>query len=489
MFKRTLFIAMTIVGTSLFGPRALCQQEAPPPPAASRKVNFPKSEEATLKNGLRVIVVRRSGVPLFTTQVLVKSGGEVDPPALAGLADMTASLLTEGTTTRTAPQIAEAIDSLGASIDSEARWDASIASVSGMSEKFEPAMEILADIVLRPAFKEEEIERLRQQSIDDLSVALRQPGTLARLVASRLVYGQTSYAHSLNGTPESLQRIKRDDIVQVHKKYYRPDNAILVIGGDMDPARAFKVAEQLFGKWEKPATPLSEQKAHVAKSDQSKIVVVDMPDAGQAAVLVARKGLMRSDPDYYTGMVANSVLGLGYSARLNQEIRIKRGLSYGAGSILDVRRDVGPFVAATQTKNESGAEVASLIVEEVKKLSKLGVPDTELTPRKAVLTGGFSRNIETVDGLVGQIASFALYGLNLQEINNYIDKIEAVSARQVQDFISRKLDPTEAHVVIVGNAKLFLEDLKKRFKSVEVIAYDQLDLNSPNLRRGSVSSR
>jgi zinc protease len=180
--------------------------------------------------------------------------------------------------------------------------------------------------------------------------------------------------------------------------------------------------------------------------------------------------------------VTNSILS-GYSGRLNQEIRIKRGLSYGARSSLDVRRESGPFVASAQTKNPSGAEVASLLIGELSRLSTEAVADAELTPRKAVLIGGFGRGLETTDGLVGQVASLALYGLSLDEINNYIRNVQSVTAADVQKFAGSRLTAKDANIIIVGNAKDFLEPLRKQFTNVEVIPLADLDLNSAALKK------
>src|SRR5205085_7227291 len=380
----------------------------PPPPAAPRSPQVPKPVERTLANGLRVIVVERKNVPLVTASVYIKNGGEVDPPQLAGLADMTASLLTKGTDKHTAPEIAEAVEALGGTIESGAGWDRSTASVNVMSSRFAQALAILAEVVRRPAFKDGEIERLRQQYLDDLQVALGDPGQIARYAAARVVFGDAPYGHPLSGTPESIARIKRDDIVKLHATYYRPDNAILIVGGEINPATVFSLATKLFGDWPKPTTPLSKSNAQAVRNTESsgkpRVVVIDKPDAGQAAVYVARLGRSRSDPDYYRGIVANSILS-GYSGRLNQEIRIKRGLSYGAASSLDVRRDTGPFVASSQTKNPSGAQVAGLLLGELGRLATGALPESELTPRKAVLIGNFARNLETSSGLVAQVGA------------------------------------------------------------------------------------
>jgi zinc protease len=496
-FSRALLtVTLTAILAGLAPVRALAQQETPPPPAAPRSPVLPKPSETTLKNGLRVIVVERTtregGMPLVSAQLLIKNGAEVDPANLPGLANLTADLLTEGTTTRTAPQIAEAIEALGGSLDSRARWDASSANLVIMSSKIAPAMEILADIVRRPAFKDEEIERQRQQLLDQLSVSLRQPGALAGYVAARVVFANTPYGHMLTGTPESIKRITRDDIVKFHAANYRPDNAVLVMGGDIRAADGFKLAEKLFGDWQRPTGTMPDANTSAREAlmkVKPRVLVIDKPDAGQAAVVLVRPGLQRTDPDYFRAIVTNAILS-GFSGRLNQEIRIKRGLSYGARSVLEVRRDIGPFSASAQTKNQTGAEVASLLRSELTRLSSEAITDAELTPRKATLIGGFGSSLETTAGLVGQIASLALYGLNLSEINNYITNVQKVTASDVQKFAGTRLGAEGSSIVIVGNASEFLENLRKQFPNVEVIRESELDLNSPTLRKaGGDSSR
>ena len=459
-------------------------QATPPPPAPPRSVVFPKPVEQTLPNGLRVIVIERHESPLVSAQVVIKNGGEVDPPELAGLADMTASLLTKGTQTRDATQIAEQIERLGGSLESGARWDSSFATVGVMSDKVSPAMEILADVVRRPTFKSEEVDRLRQQYLDNLTLALGDPGSIARFVASRVVFGDSEYGHPLSGTNESLTRIMPADIAKLHSRFYRPDNTILVIGGDISAKDAIALGTRYFGDWQKPSTPLPQLSAAMKEAAPSmgRIVVIDKPDAGQAAVYLARTGITRRDPDYFRGIVTNSVLS-GYSGRLNQEIRIKRGLSYGAGSTLDTRRDVGPFVASAQTKNESGAQVADLLLGEISRLSSSPPAEPELVPRKAVLIGNFSRNLETANGLVGQVASLALHGLSLDEINRYIANVEAINSEDVQKFAGTRLDAKTSNIIIVGNAKAFLPELQKQHPNVEVIPITELDLNTRLLRK------
>src|ERR1043166_2762072 len=238
------------------GVNAQTPQATPPPPAPPRSATFPKPVEQTLPNGLRVIVIERHESPLVSAQVVIKNGGEVDPPELAGLADMTASLLTKGTQSRDATQIAQQIESLGGSLESGARWDSSSATVGVMSSNIAPAMEILADVVRRPTFKSEEVERLRQQYLDNLTLEMGDPGSIARFVAAPVVFADTPSGHPLSGTTESLTRITAADIAKMHSRYYRPDNAILVFGGDISAKDAIALGARYFGDWPKPSTPL-----------------------------------------------------------------------------------------------------------------------------------------------------------------------------------------------------------------------------------------
>jgi zinc protease len=459
-------------------------QSTPPPPAPPRAATLPKPFDQTLPNGLRVIIIERRENPLIAAQVVVKNGGEVDPPELAGLADMTANLLTKGTQTRDAIQIAQQIESLGGSLESSARWDLSFATVGVMSDKIPQAMEILADVVRRPTFKSEEVERLRQQSLDSITLALGDPGSIARFVAARVVFGDSPYGHPVSGTTESMTRITGADIAKMHSRYYRPDNAILIIVGDTNAKDALALATKHFGDWQKPTTPLPTLSATTesSASKQGRVVVIDKPDAGQAAVYLARTGINRKDADYFRGIVSNSVLS-GYSGRLNQEIRIKRGLSYGAGSTLDARREVGPFVALAQTKNESGAVVADLLLGEISRLSSSPPADAELTPRKAVLVGNFSRNLETTTGLATAVASLALFELGLDEINRYINNVQSITTTDIQKFAGTRLDAKTSNIIIVGNAKAFLPELQKKYPNVEVIPVAELDLNTALLRK------
>lgn len=453
-----------------------------PPASAPHEITFVQPKEARLENGLRVIVAERPGLPLLAAEVLVRTGAEVDPDGRAGAASMTGSLLTKGTERMSAPQIASAIETLGGEIESGARWDASSAAIVVMSSNAEPALSILADVVLHPAFKQEEIDRLKNQTLDGLRVALQQPGTVARFVTDRVVYGSGEYGHAAGGSMETVEAIQRDDLVKLYQAYYTPENATLILAGDVTLEQGTKYAQQFFGDWKAEPASNKEPVRPAVEDWKRENVVVDMPEAGQAAVTVAKPAIKRDSPDYYTGLVVNAALGTGLVSRLNREIRVKRGLSYGARSALDSRRNGGAFVASAQTKNPSAAEVAGLLQSELKRLGTEPVQGDELKSRQAVLTGGYARHLETNRGLVAQIASFATYGRPLDTVNKFIPTINAITAADVSAFAAKYFE-TAPSLIVVGKAPEFLEALKKDFPDVRVIPQADLDLNRADLTK------
>jgi zinc protease len=459
--------------------------DSPPPPAAPPETHFAQPKETKLDNGLRVIVAQRPGLPLLAAQFVLNSGAEADAPNLAGTASMTGALLTKGTESMSAPQIADAIESLGGDISSGAGWDESSASVIVMSKNAEPALTILADVILHPAFKQEEIDRLRKQRLDGLRVAMEQPGSVANYVTERVVFGAGEYGHAAGGTIESLEKMRRDDVVDFYKNHYASENAALILVGDITLEQGKDYAQKFFGQW-KSVRPATKSAAKTGAEQKPQNVVIDMPQAGQAAVTASKPAINRASPDYYSGLVANAALGNGFNSRLNREIRIKRGLSYGARSSLDARRETGPFTASTQTKNESAAEVASLLIGEMKRLVTEPVQGEELKSRQAVLTGNYARSLETNEGFAERLASLAAYNLPLERLNEFIPKINAVATKEVTAFAEKYFGTPS--LVIAGKAPAFLDALKKDFPSIKVIAQKDLDLNSPELVKGAGKS-
>jgi len=475
----TLVIPLALI--AFFTPHcahAIGGRDTPPPPAAPSETKFAQPSDTKLDNGLRIIVVERPALPLIAAQVVVTRGAEADPMDLAGTASMTAALLTKGTESMSAPQIAQAIESLGGDISSGAGWDASSASLIIKSDKIDPAFAILADVVLHPTFKDEELDRARKQRLDGLRVAMEQPGAVAGYVTARATFGAGEYGHASGGTIESVQKLHRDDLVNFYKANYRPDKATLIMVGAVNLEQAKALAEKFLGAW-KPEKNSTQSASDTAAEWKPRNVVVDMPQAGQAAVAVAKPAIKRDTPDYYSGLVANAALGSGFASRLNSEIRIKRGLSYGASSSLDARRDTGPFSASAQTKNESAAEVAKLLMSELKRLVDEPVKGEELKSRQAMLTGNYARSLETNEGWAEKLAGLVTLQLPLEKLNQFIPKVNAVTSEDVTAF-AKKYFSTPS-LIVAGQASAFLDALKKDFPDVQVIAQKDLDLNSPTL--------
>ena len=454
---------------------------AVPDPGKPVVAALPAPVTVTLANGMKLIVVEKHDLPLITTQILANGGGAADPADRAGLNSLTADLMTKGTKTRSATQIANEVEKLGGSISSGVGWDAAAVTLEVKSDQIVPAMAVLADVARNPVFAAEELERDRAHTIDGVQVTLKDPGRLASLVAARTVMGGGPYGHPITGTPGSLKAITRGDVQAAYARTWAPGRATMVMVGDITPAAAKKLAEANFGSWAATAAASTAPSASLANA-APRIIVVDMPNAGQAGVIVARPGIARSDPDFYAASVANATLGVGFSSRLNQEIRIKRGLAYGAGSGIAARRQPGYVAANTQTKNPSAPEVVGLIVDTMKGMGSAPVPDGELASRKAVLIGDFGRETETTGGIAGVLGDYVVENVPLSELKAFTPKIEGVDAAAVQRVAQRLLDPTNASIIVVGDAKLFLDDLRKKYPNVEVIPADKVNLDSATLQ-------
>jgi zinc protease len=456
---------------------------AQPTPSAPIAATPPKIAERTLSNGLRVIVAKTSDVPMVTAELTMRSGGAADPRGLAGVAEMTTDLLPKGTTTRSATDIAAQIEAAGGSLKSETSYDGSNLTLTVLADELSATLPIMADVARHPAFAPEEIERLRRQKLDDLAVALKQPGDLAAFAAAPTVFGEGPYGHVLGGTPSSLKAITRADVQAAYARAFNPGEAILVLTGDIEPEEGFALAQKTFGDWTAKAGEPHPAAAKAAPP-VPRVIVIDLPAAGQAAVVLTAPTIGRDDPRYYAVRAVNAVLGGGYSARLNEEVRIKRGLSYGAGSRIDARNGIGLFTASAQTKNASAAEVAGLLVDEAKNLGAEPITAAELSPREASLTGDYGRAIETSAGLAGVLTSDALHGVDLSEVGLYPQKVNAVGPSEARAAASVAVDPARASVIVVGDAKQFLGKLKARFPNAEVIEASDLDLDAPGLIKG-----
>ncbi|QYE35984.1 insulinase family protein [Polymorphobacter sp. PAMC 29334] len=466
-------------GVVVVVPATAAERIAPPPPAAPVAVPVPVVAERTLPNGLRVAVATRRNVPLIAAVLVTSSGAANDPAGRGGTAELAATLLTKGTATRSATQIAQEIEALGGNIGAGASWDGTTLSMTVKTDRIGAAMAVFADVARHPKFAADEIERARTQAIDDAGIALTSPPSLARMTATKAVFGDTTYGHIASGTIKSLKAITHADLTAAYAGW-NPAGATLIMTGDIDLDGAVALATKAFGDWA-PGKAETRPAPAAATYPKPRTIVVDLPGAAQASVVVARPGLARADPAYYSAIVANAALGGGFSSRLNMEIRVKRGLAYGANSGIDARRGVGSLTASTATKNASAPEVAGLIASELKKMGTTPVPLPELHIQQAVLNGGFGRSVETVSGLAGRLAGLAIDGIPLGELARFSPSVNAVTPGTITATAATLFDPALASTIIVGDAKQFLPELAKAGITAEVIPAARLDLDSATL--------
>ncbi len=453
---------------------------APPAPGPAVAAKTPPTVEKTLANGLRVIVAERPGLPwISATLRLPSAGSAADPDGRSGLAALTADLANRGTASRPASEIARQVESLGATLSTGAGADAASISVAGRSDKADPLFDLFSDVIEHPAFADEELDRARQETLDNLSVELRQPSSIGRYAMSRLLFGGAGYGKL--ASPKSIGAITRQDIVDFYTNW-APASGVLVITGAITPDMGFELAERTFGDWPAPAAKEPATATAGPAPGQAQAVLIDVPQIGQAAVLMGSKGPARGDADYFPALVANDVLGGGYSARLNAEIRIKRGLSYGARSVLPARQTSAPIIASAQTRNNAVTQVVQLMASELGRLGGEAIPAGEIDARKSVLIGRFGRDIETSAGLADQIASLAQLKVPLDRLSSYAADVAGVTADQAAAAARKYYDPASAKLVVVGDAKVFGAELKKAKPGIETIGIDALNLDSATLK-------
>jgi zinc protease len=328
---------LTLAGPALAQGKADMKKVQPPPVGPAKDFKLPPVQEKSLTNGLRVIFIASKAQPIVSMTLMLKTGASVEPDDRAGLAQMTAGLVDQGTATRSAQQIAEAIDGAGGSLGVSAGWDSTTASTTVLVNRAELAAELLADVVMNPKFADEEIARARTQTLSSLQVSRSSAGAVANEVFDRVTFGKAPYGRPIGGTAETVNAIKRDDIVAFHKAQYVASNATLAIVGAVTAEEAFALAEKHFGAWAKGTAPVVPA-ASAAAPGKRRIIILDKPDAAQTEIRIGLPGLSRGDADFYRASVANSIFGgAPFSSRVESELRVKRGLTYGARSRLDAR--------------------------------------------------------------------------------------------------------------------------------------------------------
>jgi len=455
--------------------------EDPPRPLPAREVKFPPYEVRTLANGLQVLTVLHHEQPAVTMHLLVRAGAAQDLPKKDGVAFLAAQLLDQGTTTRTANQIADQIDSIGGSLGVASQQDRTVASAIVMKDSFDFGMTLVADIVHNPSFDPAEIERQKEQVISLLRVNAEDPDYIASIVFDRLVYGFHPYGLPGSGTPETIGSITRDDLRNFHRRYFVPNNMILTIVGDVTGEEAFSAAQRVFGAWTRGDVP------PITVADPPRptrrVVVIDKPDAVQTEIRAGQLAIPRKHPDYLAWDLAIRILGGEGANRLHRVLRSERGLTYGASAEMEARKQAGDFVAETDTRTETTGEALRLMKAEMVKLQDQLVSPRELADAQAYLAGSFPLTIETPNDIAVQVLNAVFYELPLDEIGTFHTRVVSVTPNDVQRVARQYIQPDNLSIVLVGNAKAFVSQLRDAgFRDFEVIPLSDLELTAATLR-------
>jgi len=408
------------------------------------------AERSVLDNGLTILHAENHNLPIVTVTLIVKAGQAMEEEKKAGLAHLTAELLTEGTKNRTAKAISEEMDFIGASIDASAGSDYTTVSLSVLKKDVEKGFDVCADILQHPIFPEEEIERKKEQVKGFLKKLEEEPSFLAARAFKQSVFGSHPYGRVLQGTVNSIDEIKRDDLVSFHSKYFIPNNAILSVVGDLTQKELSALIHKYFSFWEKGKHP---QKVPIMQdsSQDAKVITIDK-DLTQANILIGKRGVRRESPDYYRLSVLNYILGGGgLSSRLMQTVRDDMGLAYDIRSSFEALKEGGSFQVSVQTKNESAHTVIDEIFKQVKKMRTELITDQELSDAKSFLTGSFKRRLDTNRKIADFLALVEFYELGLDYIEKYVGYINTVTKNDILQAAIKHLDPDHFVIVVVAN--------------------------------------
>ena len=464
------------LATSVWAQTSQWPTESPPPPLLAPEVKFPEYQLYQLSNGLQVVVVGAHEQPVVNARLLVRAGASSDPDGKAGVAALAAQMLDQGTTSRTAQEIAETIDNIGGGLSVGAGSDLSFVNILVMNDSFDLALELLSDVARQPAYAPAEIERGRQQLLSGMQVSYDDPAYVADIVFGRLVYGQHPYGTPNNGTPASVQRITREDLLTYHRTHYMPNNAILAIVGDVTPEAAFDGVERVLGDWQRGDLPTPSLIEPPMPS--SRLIVVDKPGAVQTVVRVGHLTLPRAHPDFLALDVAIKILGGEGGNRLGGVLRTARSLTYSASADLAGRQFTGDFMAKTETRSPATAEVLRLTVDEIARLQRDRVRRRELRGAQDYLAGNFPLTLETPNAIAARVLEATLFGLDLDDLETYPERINAVTANDIQRVARTYLRPDNLSIVLVGDASRFVDDLDGAgFDEFEVVPLPELNLS------------
>jgi zinc protease len=438
--------------------------------AAQQKANLPKAgptvkftlpaiEKTKLSNGLNVWIVKQNELPIVSMNLVLNAGSMLDSADKTGVASMTATMLNQGTSTRSAVDLANQLQSIGASVNAGSGWDLTQISMQTLTKNLDQALNIYTDVVMNPSFPNTELESIRKRSLVGLLQRKSQPAAISNGAFNKVLYGNQPYGRDT--TENSLKSMTRDDLVSFYKSNYVSNNATLIVVGDVEKSTLMPKLETAFAGWKSGNPTMPTTSAQEMKGKPG-IYIIDKPGAAQSTIAIGQVGIDRSNPDYYAVQIMNSILGGGSSGRLFKNLREDKGYTYGAYSSFTTRRGAGPFRAGGDFQTGSTKESVSELMKEINGMrGDIPVTEAELNTNKIAVINGYPSGFETVGQISGQLSNLVVYGLPDSYFNDYITKINAVTIQDVNRVANKYLDPSKMAIVIVGDKTVIEPKLKE----------------------------
>lgn len=431
----------------------------PPMDLPVRPFTLPKSEMRTLANGLKVLVAENHRVPLVTIRMAIRAGGILDPPESPGLAVAVARSLTSGTGRYNSLQLSEAAADLGGAVSVGAGDDFATASASALSENFDRILELLGDVLLRPAFPQNELEIYKSLTLQRLVAQRQNPGFLAGEQIAKSLYGRHPYG-IVSTTAEAARALTREQLEAFYKTRYTPRDAVLVIVGDVKTAAALAKVESLFGSWSgepPPAPTLPPLPARTARQ----VVLIARPGSVQSNLVLGNLAMKRGDPDFYALAIASVILGGSSGSRLFDTVREQKGYAYDVGARLDRRLLAGAFEETAETRTDVTVAALKEMLRETDRLRAEPVSAQELGDAKRFVSGNFVIGLTSQSGLADSLLNREVYHMPADYLTTFRNRINAVTAADVQRVAQKYITPDRMAIVVVGDAEKLRDGLKE----------------------------
>jgi zinc protease len=441
-----------------------------PAPLAPVPFHIPKPFETALPNGLKVVVFEDKRLPIVSFRLAFRIGEAHDASNATGQTSAMVSMLNEGTRNRSSKQFAEEIERLGAHLSASSNSDNTIVSASVLTLYGPDILSLMAETVLTPTFPQNELDLYKQNTIEHLKFQRSQPNFLADEQISRILYGEHPY-HIASPSPENIENITREDLIDLHAKRFVPNLATFIVVGDVEREEILKEIEDKFGKWKQGSLGEIEFPAPPERT-QTTLTIVDRPESAQSNIVISNLAINRNSEDYFAFLVMNQILGAGASSRLFMNLREEKGYTYGAYSSIDARRLAGSIEATSEVRSAVTGDSLKEFFYELNRIRDDKVSETEIADAKNFLTGVFPIRAETQEGLTNLIVSQMLNNLPDDYLQTYRDKINEITLEDVERVAKKYITPEKIAVVIVGDAKNILEQVKYLTPSIEIFDTD-----------------